>query len=289
MKKQLFKALAATAIVGAVMAMSSVVASAATTTYKLEDKIPATSFASNAKVTLEEGSLEANFNERHEEKDKNFNGVDYGYSFKLNTISEKDSAKIDSKNLIAYTGKKGDKLTLLTKGNNVKYVVRYKEGTAITDHIGTVTDKADLEESSYTLNDDGTVYIYAPKESLPEGGSSQSVYVFQITVETAETSGGTTEEIGTELEVLENGAVIAVSNDTYIIAAVAKDSDIMDQESITIGVPGATFAPEQPTTSKVYDTIHINGEDLSLDPNNYYYAIKVTNSKDIRLKNFTVQ
>ncbi len=275
MKKQLFKALAATAIVGAVMAMSSVVASAAVYTLNandLEKTSAATTkdmTAGNGFFTIKQGiQIDGNTKTGPITKTKYTQRIKLGGTSTATTksitftLDNPASVVIEA---INSSDKDGDRTLSYTKG--AEFNANSTTAIMVSNGSSIMGETLELDAGTYTI-----------------GTSDKGFNIYGIVVTEKEA----TEEIGTELTEVANGAVIAVGSDTYIIAAVAKDSEKMDQESITISLPNGTFEPV-PTTSKVYETISVNGEDLSLDTNNYYYAIKVTGSKDIKLKDFTVE
>ncbi len=283
MKKTIFKTVAATAVVAVTMALSSVAAFAKTTTYKLdEDETIAAAGAfkdSATDFTLETGVLEVNFNEKHTEVDKSFNNVEYSYSYKLNTINDSDIQK-SGKNIIKFTGKQGDKISIVIKGNEVPFSTRIQENGNTTTLINTVDNKAKLEEISYTLTADGTAYIYAPKTNIPETQSkAQSLYVFSITTETKD------EEVADGLSKTANGGVYVLGADSYIIAAVSTAD--LDKEQLTVKI-----GDQEKTTNTVYNSVMIGDTEVKASDVNgeYLYAVKVEGANgNPKVNKFTVE
>ncbi len=289
MKKQLFKALAATAIVGTVMAMSSVVASAAVYTLNAND-LTAVEITSKTTVGTDgfftllatdaqkDNKNSQNFTVDSNKKTGPITGTNYTQRLKSNGGSGADYR------LIQFTLEKKSDIVIegmsakSSETRNLLYVKDGEfslEGNVATNAFSAAGDKLygttlkDMEPGTYSFGFDNGFNIYGivvtEKEATEESEPLKDGF----------TSVG-------------DSAVYVVGEDTYIIAAV--DEALMENDEVEIKLSEGSFDPAA-TTDTVYQSVMINGEDVvnQLDPTKYYYAIKVTGSKDARLANFTVE
>jgi hypothetical protein len=274
MRKTFLKTLVATAVVGATVALGSVFAFAGTTSYNMSDL---GSFGSNTAFTIGDG-LTASFNQSKDEE-KTYGDESFTGCVKLNKkdlTAAPDYSKSVSDNSIIYEGKKGDTVSLIVKGNAIPYTIRVTEDfSTFTDIASTATNKANLEEMSYTLKADGKAYFFAYNQ--------QNAFVYKITVTTSDDA---TETSATGLTKLSNGAVYVTDADTYVIAGV----DSLDADEVSVTVGDTKKATEK--TSTVYTEVKIGDETITAEQvgKKYLYAIKLEGAnKNKKAETFTVK
>lgn len=285
MRKSLLKSIVAATVLGATMAITSVAAYAADKTWVMTDYSTKLN-GSNVYADLGDG-LEVNSNQWKDEE-KSYDGVDYTGCIKLNKkdfTSAPDMKSADAKaNALAYDGKAGDVITWVGKGNGIPYTFRVAETADFSnpkDLGSTVDNKANLEEFSYTLKNDGKVYIFAYNQ--------QNAFVYSVSV----TKATATEELTYDGVQSTNYGKVVVdkSNKTAYVVAVVSKKEVEGADANALLT--LSFGSNNDSTALTTDTVYTSVDGLSANDlgEGLFFAVKVTDlEKDAdveALMNFT--
>ncbi|MBR1736416.1 MAG: hypothetical protein IJ736_05300 [Firmicutes bacterium] len=270
MKSTLLKSIVSAVVIGATMAVTSVAAMAATTNYISSDY--STTFPKDTNTEHDFGNgLVINSNGYNADS-KSFNEESFSGSLKLNAKDYTSvPASSSTNNGLFYTGKAGDTVSLVIKGNGIPFAVAVIGDGDPTYLINTVTEKAKLEEISYTLQSDTTICMFALKKTVNTVEYKQSIYIFKtsVTVPTKNTI-STITSTGT---VPTGDKYAKDATASYIIHEVS-DAELA-YTKLALG-NGSSEAIANTATDKVYKTIQFpDGSAVTAPVGKYYYAVKV--------------
>lgn len=268
MRKSLLKSLVATAVVGATMAITSVAAMAATTTFDattLDSGSTNTTTEAKQQLTAAELPSEA-FGVEGTVQKRAKKDSDGNYTPETTSVEIAKKAKKGTiyPNAITVKASKGDVITVTissTGGSNTTAaaILDASDNALVTDSVTGTLDNGGGKILKYTATEDGTYKIVSD-----DTGKGLRVYNITLTTGNDLTQG-----------VVKSGKnrIIVSNSNAYAVACVKKTTDFDTIENVTVKIGDQTF-----TTDTVYKAVSINGTEYSASDfgTNYVYAIEIS-------------